>query len=435
MNNNTKCLWCNSKLKGQQQKYCSNKCGHYYCYYYYTKPRRKRIKKKTISQTHKLLIKEWNYEKNNKLGLDPDNITFGSHKKPWWICLKNHNHKWKTSVKHRTNGSNCPYCSGQKTDIYNCLETVHPVLSQEWHSTKNGKLTPKDVTLNSGRKIWWQCKKNKNHIWIAPINNRTSHKSGCPYCSGLKACKENCLNTLNPRLSKQWHPVKNGECTPYNMTVGSSKKSWWICEKEHEWEADIGSRNKGNGCPYCSGKKADIHNCLATNYPNLIKEWHSTKNGKLTPYNVTPGSVRKIWWICKNKHEWTASICNRKNGTTCLICSIKNRSGYNHPNYNPNLTDEDRISRRNDKKIPVWRKEVYTRDNYTCQICGDNSGGNLHAHHLMGYNKYPKQRFDKDNGTTLCIICHMDFHNIYGRGNNTLQQFKEYEASCLLSSV
>ncbi|MBQ4587207.1 MAG: zinc-ribbon domain-containing protein, partial [Clostridia bacterium] len=37
--------------------------------------------------------------------------------------------------------------------------------------------------------------------------------------------------------------------------ANSHKKAWWKCDKGHEWQARIASRNKGSGCPYCSGRK------------------------------------------------------------------------------------------------------------------------------------------------------------------------------------
>ncbi|MHC4133205.1 MAG: zinc-ribbon domain-containing protein [Planctomycetota bacterium] len=37
--------------------------------------------------------------------------------------------------------------------------------------------------------------------------------------------------------------------------------------------------------------------------PNLSKEWHPTKNGSLDPKDFTPNSNKKVWWICKKKHE------------------------------------------------------------------------------------------------------------------------------------
>ena len=53
------------------------------------------------------------------------------------------------------------------------------------------------------------------------------------------------LEKINPKLSKQWHPSKNGNLTPSKITVGNNKKVWWQCSKGHEWQAIVKSRAKG----------------------------------------------------------------------------------------------------------------------------------------------------------------------------------------------
>ena len=49
-----------------------------------------------------------------------------------------------------------------------------------------------------------------------------------------------------PELIKEWHPTKNGELKPEEVTSGSNKKVWWKCEKglEHEWQTTVNSRTK-----------------------------------------------------------------------------------------------------------------------------------------------------------------------------------------------
>jgi len=64
---------------------------------------------------------------------------------------------------------------------------------------------------------------------------------------------------------------------------------------------------KPSGCPYCIGQRATPERSLASLFPNIAKEWHPTKNGKLTPKQVSPGSHKPVWWRCKKGHEWRTS--------------------------------------------------------------------------------------------------------------------------------
>ena len=54
--------------------------------------------------------------------------------------------------------------------------------------------------------------------------------------------------------------------------------------------------------------------------PDLIKEWHPTKNGKLNPRNVTCDHTEEVWWLCENGHEWQATVKSRTEGDSCPIC-------------------------------------------------------------------------------------------------------------------
>jgi hypothetical protein len=45
---------------------------------------------------------------------------------------------------------------------------------------------------------------------------------------------------------------------------------------------------------------------------------------------------------------------------------------------------------------------------------------------LDGWNHFPEKRYDITNGVTISKEVHKDFHNIYGYGNNTEEQFAEF---------
>lgn len=104
--------------------------------------------------------------------------------------------------------------------------------------------------------------------------------------------------------------------------------------------------------------------------------------------------------------------------------------GEKNPRWNPNLTEEDRERERHLTQLIPWRKSVFQRDCHTCQVC-NIWGGEIRAHHLNGWNWAKNERFDINNGITLCECCHTLFHSIYGYGDNTKAQFLQFKSTIL----
>lgn len=196
------------------------------------------------------------------------------------------------------------------------LSVTHKAIAKEFHSSKNGALTAEDFTFGSQESVWWQCAQDPDHpAWRARIGDRTVKESGCPYCAGKMAYKENNLKKLYPEIAKEWHPKRNRNAWPSEVLPQSNKKVWWQCSKvkTHEWECVISSRtSRGSGCPFCSGNKVCKTNSLSTIYPFIAAQW-SSLNEDLSPDDVTCGSRKVIWWECPHgpDHIWQSEVKTR----------------------------------------------------------------------------------------------------------------------------
>lgn len=150
------------------------------------------------------------------------------------------------------------------------------------------------------------------------------------------------------------------------------------------------------------------------------------KNNGCTLVSNEYVNKRPIRYIAQCGHErkiiWSKFLIGL--GRQCKKCAPP--QGERHHNYNESLTDEERMKNRDLWEVIKWRNAVYERDRYTCQKCKVAKGGNLNAHHINGYNLDKENRFNIDNGITLCKDCHNDFHKTYGYGNNTQNQFDEW---------
>lgn len=268
-----------------------------------------------------------------------------------------------------------------------------PELLAEWDTRRNLPLTPTQISFGSHQKVWWRCK--RGHQWRAQIKSRTAG-TGCPVCANrMLYPAENDFATQFPKLAAQWHPTKNGALLPGQLSPGSRRKVWWVCEKGHEWQATLFSRTAGGtGCPVCAGKKViPGENDLASRFPALAAQWHPTKNGSLTPPQITPCSNRKVWWRCELGHDYQACVSSRTaNGSGCPYCAgRKVLPGFNdlatlapelarqwHPTLNGTLTP-DMVTTGSRRKVwwqcdqgHVWKSVIYSRTGSRqcgCPVC------------------------------------------------------------------
>ena len=249
----------------------------------------------------------------------------------------------------------------------------------------------------------------------------------------------------------------------------------YVCKNGHRTTTTWNNFSKGHGCLECSGRKKlnieDVRACFEKEGYSLLSETYSNARTKLD-YVCNKGHIGNIVWdkfqkgqrcyecfgnpkhsyeyvqkefldrgytllakTYKNAHEKMEYVCENGHNSWmnfnklqqdcgCRECFLLRNRGENHCNYNPNLSDEDRILNRDYLEYFEWRKSVYKKNNYKCVVC--NSNKNINAHHLYNYADYPLLRTSIDNGETLCQECHIEFHIRYGKSYNTKEQFDEY---------
>ena len=197
-----------------------------------------------LGTTHPDLAEEWDVSKNER---PFHSVTKGSHYKAWWVCSLGH--RWMTPVKDRSKGYGCPFCSGKRVlPGFNDLVTQFPEVASQWHPAKNTR-HPSSVTVKSAYRAVWLC--DAGHEWEASVAHRTKPR-GCPYCANKRVIPGvNDLATTHPETSGQWHPTRN-QTRPTEITAGSKRKTWWVCEEGHEWACETWTRAKGHNCPRCA---------------------------------------------------------------------------------------------------------------------------------------------------------------------------------------
>jgi len=273
-------------------------------------------------------------------------------------------------------GSNKSFILKNAKKAIQPLALTHPYLLEEWDWEYNNSIgiSPYEVSYGSHLKMGWVDK--FEHRWTAIIKSRAINGLKCPYCSNQKVGYGNDLFTNFPELCKEWDFEKN-KLGPETYTKSSTYKAWWKCSFGHSWGETIANRNNKNlvcGCPFCSGKRVGYGNDVLTKYPEICDEWDYIKN-TFGPNEVTPGSSKKVWWLCKVcGYKWVAAIFHRINGTGCPKCSRGNISKISQE-----WLDSLGVEKR-EIKLPGFRFRVDGFDpatNTIYEFLGDYWHGNL----------------------------------------------------------
>lgn len=225
------------------------------------------------------------------------------------------------------------------------------------------------------------------------------------------------LSYINDARSKillsEWDIEKNNGFDHNLVSVHSKKVFWWKCKLGHSWKASMGNRYRAKAnCHVCTGRSVLAgFNDLAFLRPKLLNEWNYKRNTNVQPTEISVSSAKKVWWVCENKHEWEAKICNRTKShrpTGCPYCtSQKVLTGINdlktlfpaiakewHPEKN--LLKADQVFGRTNQKVwwlgickHEWDMRISDRT-----LKGDNCPYCSGKRVLLGFNDLGTRRPD-----------------------------------------
>ena len=268
----------------------------------------------TLAAANPSFLSMWDNEKNIKV--KPVSIAAKSGYVAYWSCRNGHS--FKKAIGQMFKNSDCPSC--------NSLAYRFPIIATEWVRELNGDKTPWTVAAMSGYRAWWRCK--NGHMWRTSVSTRTAATgSGCKQCYDARrgetirksrAISRGSLEKENPPFLAEWAFDMNSGISPAELTAKSGYSPWWRCPNGHVFKQPISDRSNGRGCPDCANQirpektRLSIlkrRGSLAEHFPQISQQWHSIKNGLLTPESVTSGSKQRVWWLCPNGHEWIRS-CN-----------------------------------------------------------------------------------------------------------------------------
>lgn len=176
----------------------------------------------------------------------------------------------------------------------NDLRTQSPVVFNELSS--NNTIDVNMLSVKSNRKVLFICP--IGHEYESTPAKRAEGKN-CPYCSHHRVLiGYNDLQSQYPEIAAQWHPTRNGDLKPNDVTYGSDRTVWWQCvECGYEWKAAVYSVSSGkSGCSHCSHSSVsrmenELADALCSMLPMYADEIRVNRNKRILIVTDSDGNM------------------------------------------------------------------------------------------------------------------------------------------------
>ena len=206
-----------------------------------------------------------------------------------------------------------------------CINNNRTDILDLWDYKLNNEL-PEDVGYSSPNNFYFVCKDNVSHHPKYKLRNIT--KNGTNFQIQCYICNSFGYN-LNvyygdDALNNYWDYSKNADIDPFIIPKNTNKKLYIRCQENvkhgsyevtgtHFWQ-------RNQRCPYCSHTKIIKEESLGYLFPEVLDIW--SDENKISPYEVSESSGKKVIWKCKNnKHN--DYMRNIKDSKKSLFCCPK----------------------------------------------------------------------------------------------------------------
>lgn len=212
--------------------------------------------------------------------------------------------------------------------------------------------------------------------------------------------------------------------------VKAKGKLEYICECGNIASITFDKFKHGQRCYKCRGRKNGDRSRHSYEY---VKRFFEERGCQLLSKDYSDNK-EKLMYKCSCGSVAFIAFAKFQAGQRCARCKSRKLSeklrGPNASNWDHSRTEEERIKDRRYPKYYQWRRDVFERDNYTCQICGDR-GGRLNAHHIQAFAKFPDLRTEESNGVTLCSDCHSTYHRKIEHNTATMEGWEYFTTDFL----
>lgn len=342
-----------------------------------------------INNDRQDIIDEWDNEKND---ISINDVTYGSGKTVYWKCTKGHSYP-QPICKKTINNHGCSICSNSYRMSFPEKVVAFYILKHFPDAIQNFKCDDLD--------------KKEIDIFIPSLkigieyDGSRWHKNTKKDIQKNQICKKNNITLIRIREPKC--PPLN-DCVIYKLpnlkesTLENTIKDILFCFNIFYCDVNISrDRSKIQNTIIKNKVKNSFYSwCIKNDHPEYLDQWDYDKNGQITPFDISYGTDKKYWFICKNGHSYPQAILNKTlDNTDCPYC--KNRKvliGFNDletwciNNNRQDIIDEWDTQKNNisiNNITPRSHKEVY----WKCK--------NGHS--------YPQKIFKKTERNDGCPYC------------------------------